>query len=142
MRARIPWGNHCSMQAFVASLTAAMLLLHAVLGCCWHHAHRCEHRLASAQPADCCHHLPQDGDGQPENNPHSCPGECEGSCVYVVPGKVQIEAPQWTSIDFLAVLPLLADEPWEAATSWEAACSVPDFAPPLRRHLLHQVLLN
>jgi hypothetical protein len=59
-----------------------------------------------------------------------------------VPSKVTIEAPQWVAIDLMAVLPSLSDRQLEAAASWEASFSSSDLAPPLRIHLMHQVLLN
>jgi len=130
------------MQAFIASLTAAMLFIHTVCGCCWHHAHAREQGSTVAQAAKCCHHHQHDSDSQHRENPCKCNIDCEGACTYVVPQKVQIEAPQWVAIDLLAVVPSLADRQVEAAASWEAASSLPDLVLPLRTHLLHQVLLN
>jgi hypothetical protein len=132
------------MQAFVASLTAALLFIHTVFGCCWHHAHACEHSLkvAVSQPHKCCHHHHHDEDSQQHEKPGKCKSDCEGTCSYVVPQKVTIEAPQWIAIDLLAVLPSPSDRQIEAAASWEALLSPSDLAPPLRTHLLHQVFLN
>jgi hypothetical protein len=132
------------MQAFIANLTAALLFIHTVFGCCWHHAHACEHvtSIAVIQPAKCCHHHHHENDGKQQQKPGKCKVDCEGTCSYVLPQKVTIEAPQWVAIDFLAVLPSFADGQLEAAASWEALPSLFDLAPPLRTHLLHQVLLN
>jgi hypothetical protein len=55
---------------------------------------------------------------------------------------VTIEAPQRMAFDLLAVLLSLADRQIEAAASWETLSSLSELAPPLRTHLLHQVLLN
>ncbi|HEY2413326.1 MAG TPA: hypothetical protein VGI40_13835 [Pirellulaceae bacterium] len=132
------------MQAFVASLTAATLFIHTVFGCCWHHSHAFEHSLAVAvsQPARCCHHHHHDGDNKQHQKPGKCKSDCEGTCTYVVPQKVTIEAPQWVAIDALAVVPSLSDRQIEVAASWEALPSPSDLAPPLRTHLMHQVFLN
>jgi hypothetical protein len=128
------------MQAFVATLTAALLFIHTVFGCCWHHA-QCS-TVAVSQSEHCCHHHKQSGDSNHQEKPCKCNIECEGSCAYVVPQKVKIEAPQWTSIEILAVLPSLAERPIEAACSSEDVSSLRAWVPPLRTHLLHQVLLN
>lgn len=136
------------MQAFVANLTAALLFIHTVFGCCWHHAHRCEHgravvrkQPAEDQPAKCCHHRDDSGSEQQET---PCKGKtgCEGTCTYVVPQKVSVEAPQWVAVELLAALPSLSDSQLNAAACWDAVSTPPDLAPPLRIHLLHQVLLN
>jgi len=130
------------MQAFVASLTAALLFIHTVFGCCWHHAHPCEQISTMAQPATCCHHHQHNSDSKQGEKPGKCKVECEGTCTYVLPQRVQIEAPQWVAIDLLAVLPSLAECPLEVGSSREVLTLLPDWAPPLRTHLLHQVLLN
>jgi hypothetical protein len=128
------------MQAFVASLTAALLFIHTVFGCCWHHA-QCS-TAGVCEPAHCCHHHQHDSDGQQQERPCKCTVECEGTCIYVVPQKVTVEAPDRVAIDVLAVLPSLADCQIEAAVCWEGITSPTDLAPPMRTHLLHQVLLN
>jgi hypothetical protein len=132
------------MQAFLNSLTAALLFIHAVFGCCWHHAHACGKDCASAvtKPAPCCHHHQRCDDGKQPERPCKCNFECEGTCTYILPQKVKVDAPQSITLDLLAVLPSLADRQIEAASSWETVSSLPDWAPPLRTHLLHQVLLN
>jgi len=130
------------MQAFVARLTAALLFIHTVCGCCWHHAHASEHRAAAAQTATCCHHHQHEGGDGEHQKPGKCKSECQGKCSYVVPPKVQIEAPQFLAIDLNAVLPSLADDSLAAASSGPAFAFPLDLAPPLRTHLLHQVLLN
>lgn len=132
------------MQAFVANLTAAVLFIHSVFGCCWHHSHACDRitAVAMSQSTKCCHHRHDESDSKQQEKPGKCEVDCEGTCTYVVPEKVTIEAPQWVAIDLLAVLPSLSERQIEAATSWEALLAQSDLAPPLRIHLLHQVLLN
>jgi hypothetical protein len=129
-----------AMQAFVASLTAALLFIHTVLGCCWHHAHGSAPSVSQA--AHCCHHHQHDDDSKPSQTPAKCKVDCEGACTYIVPQKVQIKAPQWVAMDLPAVLPSMADCQVEAAPSSEALLSLSDWVLPLRTHLLHQVLLN
>src|SRR6478672_4361132 len=91
IRARIPWEIVARpMQAFVASLTAALLFIHTVFGCCWHHTHRGEHgsTFAGPEPVKCCHHHQHSSDSKQQEKPCGCNVECEGTCLYVVPQKV------------------------------------------------------
>lgn len=132
------------MQAFVANLTAATLFIHTVLGCCWHHAHACEHGVDStvaAQPVTCCHHQ-HDRDSTPHDQPCQSKVDCQGTCHFVVPQKVHVAPPHWTPIDLVAVLPSLADHQLDVTPFLTSAPPLLDAAPPLRTHLLHQVLLN
>jgi len=131
------------MQAYLNSLTAALLFIHTAFGCCWHHAHACGKECSlSVRPASCCHHHQHRGDSKQPERPCKCKVECEGTCTYIVPQKVTIEAPQSIAMDLLAVLPSLAARALETTASHEAGCPLPDLVPPLRTHLLHQVLLN
>ncbi len=127
------------MQAFVANLTAALLFIHTVFGCCWHHA-QCS-TVAVSEAAHCCHHHQHSSDSKPHERPGKCNVECEGTCTYVAPQKVKVESPQWLTID-LPVLPSLAGPQVEAASFREFVSPLPDWLLPLRIHLLHQVLLN
>src|SRR5437868_88589 len=88
------------MQAFVSILTAALLFIHTVFGCCWHHEHCSEHgsSVAVNQSAKCCHHHQHGSDSKQQEKPGKCKVECAGACIYVVPPKVTVEAPQ--SISF------------------------------------------
>src|SRR5437588_1471402 len=98
IRARILWETlPPPMQAFVANLTAALLFIHTVFGCCWHHAHHCEHSstAAIAHGANCGHDHQHDGDAEQQERPCGCKVECLGTCIYVVPQKVNVEALQW-----------------------------------------------
>jgi len=130
------------MQALVSILTAALLFIHAIFGCCWHHTHACEQVATVAEATHCCHHHQQHSDSSPFEKPCKCKVECEGTCTYVLTQKVKVEPPQTITIDLLAVLPSLADGQMEALPSWRAGWPPPDLVRPLRTHLLHQVLLN
>ena len=130
------------MQAFVAIATAALLAIHTVFGCCWHHAHQCQdgRAVACSEEAPCCHH--HGSDSKQQEQPRKCKVECEGTCTYVAPQKVRIAAPQAVGFDVLAVPQSLSDHGLQAAVFWGPGRSPPDWAPPLRTHLVHQVLLN
>ncbi len=133
-------GIAVAMQAFVASLTAFVLFIHTAVGCCWHHAHCSMPSVSMA--AHCCHHHHHGDQNRQSENPCRDKVNCEGTCSYILPQKVKIEAPQWVAIDWLAVLPSLADCQIGARPSCEALASLPHPVLPLRTHLWHQVLLN
>jgi hypothetical protein len=130
------------MREFVSSLTAAVLFIHTVFGCCWHHAHGCEHETdaASTQGLPCCDHQ-HDGDRSHDHQP--CSVHCTGGCNFVLPSKVRVAAPQWIALDAFAMSHV---SPWNLAllpqvrAEWHRPLVA--FPPPLRLHLLHQLLLN
>lgn len=135
------------MQAFVANLTAAVLFIHAVFGCGWHHAHGEIHQVAHAAKDACCqhqhHHCDHHGDeGIPApNHPAPCCKHCGVSCVYNLPQKIQIDSQITATWMDLVVIPPTVTTGHVSATDWlllgddERAT-----APPLRLHLLHQHL--
>ena len=131
------------MQAFLANLTAAVLFIHAAIGCGWHHAH-CENPAVPAFEACCDHHHHHHGDEDVPSqkpSPGPCCTHCEVSCVYTVPQKVQVDAQVAISwIDLVTALPGVTTSQtavpgWIATAEDERAT-----APPLRLHLLHQLL--
>lgn len=139
------------MRAWFTNLTAALLFIHAVLGCCWHHAHECNRRGAGHCGAPGATGFAQiapeqlgcdDGDhGQPAD-PCRCKLECQGVCVYVAPQKSSLDAGV-TGTDFH--LCASAANPVAArlgkATACSDSCRSPIAGAPLRPHLLYQVLV-
>src|SRR4029453_1998954 len=128
------------MHRALSSLMAAVLFIHAAFGCCWHHAHLCVQHgavLAAPEPTGCCHHRHHEG-RERRQLPCDCQIECQGTCAYVLPQKVRLDAPQSVaSLDLIAALPLLAGAPI-ASASWSDMGDGPAAAaPPLRLHLLH-----
>lgn len=135
------------MQAFLANLTAAVLFMHAVFGCGWHHAHREIHPATEAATDACCQHqhdhCDHHGDkGTPTpNHPAPCCKHCGVSCAYNLPQKIQIDSQITANWMDLVVIPPAVTTGHISATVWlllgddERAT-----APPLRLHLLHQHL--
>lgn len=140
---------------FVRYLTAVLLSMHALLGCCWHHAHavaaapelgnaaKLTHR-AEAHAA-CCSHHPISGNPVSSNIPgdgsdhrHECQGD---RCVFV-----RVEATQVPPLAFLNIAAEFVPLPCQPALlgggdySWVRADGHLA-AAPLRLHLLHQILL-
>jgi hypothetical protein len=135
------------MHNLISSLTAAVLAVHTVLGCCCHHAHAVGGAAAySAYVGQ--GHTQNDG---PTCNGHEDPGqpghgghECKGNpCVFVGPTTDRgMQSPRNPPRDVPAAPyapTLLASVSSEAGTaSLFAAGRAP---PPVRTHLAHQVLL-
>ena len=137
-----------SMHPIFSSLFAAALLGHALLGCCWHHAYRCvrcETTAAEVSPAmACCRHHADEHQrtDQVPAGPCKCHFECCGPCTYLPTPKAPTE--KHGSDSPIGIVP-----PSSALTAHlDAASAVGQFAgspghaePPLRLHLLHQILL-
>jgi hypothetical protein len=99
--------------AVTHSLMIAVMLLHSICGCCWHHAHgECsdshavtDTAVASTSSAVCCHYdhqqaSPQGGDdsnhdGEEPAAPHDHDdAPCEhGACVYVAGKSLELSQP-------------------------------------------------
>ena len=133
----------------ICNLTSVALLAHVLLGCCWHHGHRCSHQSAAAAEVasahDRCCAQPQEGthsQGSVGDCGHGDNG-CQGvRCVFVsdAPGAAAA-VPAWQHRDALPLGPLAVDtspagSPLCGEASLAAGC-----CRPLRIHLLHQVLL-
>jgi len=98
---------------------------------------------AAAEPAECCGQHDQSRPAEQLPKPCDRPAKCEGACAFVLPQKVQLDA-SWSvaSPDFVATLPVVA----AAQIVWAHASGGGErlhrAAPPLRLHLMHQLLLN
>ncbi len=140
------------MHALIASLMAWILFIHALLGCCWHHAHAWH---ASIDPASrvvkvipCCGHQHagkhQTEDRNQEQPPCPCPVErCVGVCTFLPPAKTLaetqlVEAPFDLSAPYLLPVAVIADG---FTRTWDCLAGPLESQPPVRLHLLHQILL-
>lgn len=121
-------------------LTLGALVTHLLLGCCWHHVHNgpatselaCAAQTADHEDHDCDHE-------QPSGPSHQGHETCrEARCVFVraVNERFLQSLLSWGQA---LVLPSpLFDSAAESSLRCDAA---PTAAPPLRLHLVHQVLL-
>lgn len=143
------------MRTLTTILTLSAVLLHALLGCCSHHAHAEEPVLPNSQVVDsdsaaaCPHAGCQLGDrhepgGEPDGDeprPENCD---EDSCDFVAAGDAD-KAPrccQWPAWDGIASAALIAS--LHAASF--CCCEISDFSPAgqgstLRIHEMNQVWL-
>lgn len=135
------------MHAFLSNLTASLLLIHAVLGCCWHHGHDCATCDGTAIPAawltPCCkHHQDACDERQEPAPPYKCQQECSGTCTYLPPQKTQLDCSDIAlPFDFAVLIPAMVDAQTASAIPWERASDSGGVQSSVRRHLLHQVLL-
>jgi len=143
------------MHAVISGLIAASLLLHAVLGCCRHHAHEglgCTHcvRNRAAETVACCHEHdePAAGDAGEYTDEHApatpCPGDstCQGVCSYLPPQKSQFQIPLLPTLFALVPTPcVLADTSQPTSPAWLDALFGTGVAPHVRLHLAQSVLL-
>ncbi len=126
-----------------------------VLGCCWHHAHEPVAKNAFAQtetspPAKACrcqHHQSHKGEKQVAQTPsdkepvEKCPGSCGEKCVYLSVSRVQVDQSLDLAVfNWLPLAPLSTVATGPAVARYESDDATVD-PPPLRLHLLHQLLL-
>jgi hypothetical protein len=134
------------MPRMLASFTAGLVCLHALLGCCWLHAQRCALCPAEAcQVAEhdgCCSHDRSERPGGHESDdPCQCRIECQGVCVYLPPEKAQIDCSDLTISFAICATPAWLDGSHMDGLPGRPRGGWADSVPPLRLHLLHQVLL-
>lgn len=128
------------MHRLISSLMAAVLLAHALLGCCWHHAHACV--MESEEPSVCAAHRDDshgapDGSDEHDGHQHECGG---GTCVFV-----RIEnSPIGQLLTSWAIDLAFSTSPSQftgESVHWAVSADPQEFAGPVRLHLLHQLLL-
>lgn len=105
------------MRSVISYIVVAALTLHALLGCCWHHAHASTEEVVhvdAEKPASvghcCCHHhhddvaVEHDDDAVPDaietpqldqdrQAPVPCSDSCGVKCQFVSTNRTQIEQP-------------------------------------------------
>jgi hypothetical protein len=136
------------MRAFLSNLTALLLIVHAMFGCCRHHWQSDTECAAAtticAESAPGCGHCccSHDEDEQP-SEPCSGGLECQGVCTYLPTSKTVVDASAANNaFDFAAIAATLLDGRLAVSVSPWARAHAPDDSPPrLRLHLLHQSLL-
>jgi hypothetical protein len=133
------------MRTAFSSLVSASLLIHALLGCCWHHAHAGlllgSGQTVAVESSGCCNHGPAPSE---DRTPGPCNdnSRCEGICTYLPAPKSQVGMPQFLApSDLASILPIASDAPLSTTLAVERFGDSCRFEPPLRLHLLHQHLL-
>jgi len=134
------------MRTFLTILVAATLLGHALIECNWHSGNTCSGcgtDVASAMvPPACCEHRSPTADGQRPSPDRPC--DCQlngGGCDYLPPQKTLLDA--WQLLSPLDAVALASPSCQDSLPGrlWQRAGGRGDPEPPLRLHLLHQILL-
>jgi hypothetical protein len=138
------------MHLLAATLTSAALMAHALLGCCWHHAHPAMEVVPAARTAtlkpvvhgDHVHWHEDEGDRSNDSDHHhgGQPGCGDAECIYAggTP-RVQIQSPL-TGLDLPVIAPAFALTAGRLDTAYIAGAAV-DASPRPPIHLLYQVLV-
>jgi len=149
------------MRRMMSYITGVLLLLHAVFGCCWHHAHTCPQESCDASTAcaslcpngTCSHEADHSGHHDDRashggeqfipahqgQHPHPCDG---ATCVFLPTDSPRTVQRLADRICVGTVVPMLSTNLPLAGDLMDSACPSPcATGPPIRTHLVHQVLL-
>ena len=126
------------MHAVLSKLMASLLLVQALTGWCCHRPGGANLAVPTTHVVACCSHCCQPRPAQRPVLPVKCQ-QCSGVCTYVPTQKMQIDGPQL--IVPVDVVPALAAVDFSLASRFTRLRGPSDLEPPLRLHLLHQILL-
>lgn len=140
------------MRSVLSITVAAIIILHSVLGCCWHHAHESKACSAVESKVDvaagacgCRHHghtaprpasAPDKGESEhPDHRP------CDEKCDFVGTGR--FEQADSTGVRLVESLTTIDEPVIVPATLGMQVERIADpvSPPPVRRHLLLRLLL-
>ena len=131
---------------FLSHLTAALLAVHTVLGCCSHHAHACGRECqpvssVESPDSDASHDAgrctTQDSDSHQNHGLRDCQGS---RCVFFSPAKGDLNAALQHSLPS-CIYAESGDLSLRAAAASRLPLAADALLPPLRLHLAYQVLL-
>jgi hypothetical protein len=125
------------MQNFVSPLIATLLAVHTVLGCCWHHRHDCTEACDSHPSVASAHDHGPDSDHADHHGRHECKG---GFCVFIRSAKATADGPTSRLVS-VPLAPAFCDAVVLSHAASVAIVNPDDLQPPVRRHLLCQVML-
>lgn len=132
------------MRSYLTNLMAIWLVMQAMTGWCCRRpcleeAHQVE--LVAQKTACRCHECGDTTSHPQPAKPCSC-NECHGFCTYVPPEKFPAETLQVSpGFDVLAVSPATITAQTLSADWFVTHCQYSPTPPPLKLHLLHQILV-
>ena len=135
------------MRTILPLSMAAMLLIQSVSGSCWQPARACI-GLETAAELGCTDRCCDSGcegneENKPSQDPCNCRLECSGICTFLAPEQFQINSAHLcVAFEYLAAHSALAGGQADGGFRTTEAFGAVKFQPPLRLHLLHQVLLT
>jgi hypothetical protein len=136
------------MRIFFSNLVAVSLLLHALMGCCWHQDDTlqagCGHLASGEIKGDCHHHdecCDEETGGPSSESPCDGHSHCHGVCTYLPVQKTQLDGGLLDApLDFAVCLSAMCDA--HVSMSFALVADHDTVAgPPVRLHLFHQLLL-
>jgi hypothetical protein len=121
-------------------LTAAMLAVHVMVGCCAHHAHACDGQAHSSCSEGVATHDGQCPQGGADHGHHG-PGHCQGSqCSFVSSTGPNTHSFARPSLAF--VTPLRDEQYFSIGANFgQRFFATGRLLPSVRLHLVNQVLL-
>jgi len=142
-------GRVIPVQLVLSNLMSVLLLAHATLGCCWHHAHAggTDDAAASAKAEVADDHCPCHRHSHhplaPIPLPENCHHECMVGSEFLTVTRVQTEN---LRNSLFAYIHLSVDLSFQAQDltfggGWQPQVDTVLIVPPLRVHLLNQVIL-
>ena len=126
------------MHAVLSKLMASLLLVQSLSGWCCHRPGSANLALPMSQVIAGCPHCCQPRPAQPPAFPVKCQ-ECFGVCTYVPPQKAQFDSPQLVVPANIVPAVVAADLSLASRNTQLGGPS--ELEPPLRLHLMHQILL-
>lgn len=154
IRIRISAVSERIMRFICCNLMSALLFMHALLGCCWHHAHgeSCcskpapDRASVAKHESHCSHkHCSRSSENAPQQQEPAEPSEhedCPGACNFLPIVKTQVDTESGMMVQsFVAYIAWAAksDVPSQYSARSESGSAI--LCLPLRLHLLHQILL-
>lgn len=128
------------MNILTSHLTASLLLVQALSGWCYERAELGS--PAEAPVVHCCRHdnceVGHEGQSQ---EPCQSESECRGFCTYVTSVGPQLDVLQVSLADCVWFVPSRLDSEIIGAPCRNRQADLGLHEPPLRLHLLHQILL-
>src|SRR5215208_6103702 len=133
------------MRTVFSSLLCASLLVHALLGCCWHDVHDADgpgvSLVSLGTDANCCHDHDGTADGSGSKAPCKGHPNCHGLCNYLPVQKTSFgDCLEHVVIDIALDSSAVADSHVSALSFAVRTCEFSP-SPPMRLHLFHQILL-
>jgi hypothetical protein len=135
------------MSGLLSTTMSVFLVLHTVLGCCWHHAHACTQECATTcsvespdahEEAACDHdYASSQDDGHQHHSQHDCQGQ---RCIFLhLAGRGLHGLSLQPQLAIVCCLPQ-SERPLDVAANG-SYFATDALLPPLRLHLAHHVLL-
>jgi hypothetical protein len=133
------------MHGLFSHVAAALLAMHTVLGCCWHHSHACAQECKTLAIESASAHAGHDAEHEPATDSQPCHNHgrsaCKGSkCVFA--RTAENASSDVLKANLISHVFLAVDNTLPQTLAVQRPLFADDaLLPSLRLHLMHQVLL-